>query len=130
MNNQESFKIGDEIQEKIYDYDEYNIEHINNIKGKVYQVTKDFVVIDNGKYKECFKYSQFNPKDKEEYRGSYDQQVEDYHNDIVNECIENINNTGEGYVFSLEQLREVMASDKIKSDYKLANKNGIFYIFK
>lgn len=54
--NKDYFKLGEEIEKKIYNYDDQGNEYCKTIKGKVFQITNHFVVIDNGFYKEAFKY--------------------------------------------------------------------------
>ena len=57
--NKNNFILGENIITKIYSYDDQGTEYSREIKGKICQITNDFVVIDNGKYKESFKYSEF-----------------------------------------------------------------------
>lgn len=131
MITQENFELGENINNKIYDYDEFNIKHTRKIEGKVYQITKNFVVIDNGKYKECFKYSQFEEDNKEISPRNYDQYLDYYRDDIVEDCIEDFKTKGEGFVFSLEQLAKVVGNSGMKnSDFIVRQENGITFIKK
>ena len=56
--NKNNFILGENIITRIYSYDDQGTEYSREIKGKICQITNDFVVIDNGKYKESFKYSE------------------------------------------------------------------------
>ena len=51
------FKLNENVELIIYSYDDNGTEYTRNIIGKVCQITPSFIVIDNGKYKESFKYS-------------------------------------------------------------------------
>lgn len=130
MITKENFELGKDINSKIYDYDEYNVKHTREINGKVYQVTRNFVVIDNGKYKESFKYSQFEPNNVDLNPKNYAQYLEYYKDEIVNDCIENFKNKGKGFVFNFEQLKKVINSGEINSGYSMKQEDGIIYIIK
>lgn len=56
------FKLNQNVDLIVYNYDDSGVEYIRNISGKVCQITESFIVIDNGKYKECFKYSELYPQ--------------------------------------------------------------------
>lgn len=55
----DDFKVGEKIKMNVYEYDEEGLENSRLIKGLVHQITKYFVVVDNGFYKECFAYNEF-----------------------------------------------------------------------
>lgn len=129
MLSQKNFKIGNNIEETIYEYDENNVEHRKTIIGKIFQTTKYFAVIDNGKYKECFRYSQFSPCYNITGR-TVDKELEEYQDDIVEDCIENFNEMGKGFVFNLEQLEKVINSNKLKGEYGITEEDKIIYISK
>lgn len=127
-----NFKIGEEVNLKVYDYDEDGNESSKEIRGKVYQITNDFVVIDNGYYKESFKYSEFKrDESKVNDNDPYDLSIKSYSQDITNKCVEDIKNEGKGIVFNKEQLGvvlEKLANDKIL--YSVVPNERIFYIKK
>ena len=55
------------------------------------QVTKDFIVLDNGVYNESFKYSEMVRQNKIQPSDEpYDLKVETYETDIINSCINSI----------------------------------------
>ena len=53
----EDFKLGESVQLNTYSYDDQGNEYTREVKGKVCQITNSFIVLDNGNYKESFKYS-------------------------------------------------------------------------
>lgn len=130
MLSQKNFKIGNEINSNIYEYDELNIKHTKLVKGTITQTTKYFVVIDNGKFKECFKYSVFTPSEDEIDSSAYDQSLESYQDEIVENCIEDLNTNGEGFVFNMEQVEMVINSGKIKVSYIIKQDDDLIYFQK
>lgn len=93
MNYKEDFKLGEDVDLTIYEYDDQGNESSKTVKGKVYQITNSFLVIDNGKYKESFKYSQL----EKNYNGNipngepYDLSLQAYSDDVVAECLDMVN---------------------------------------
>lgn len=130
MEGKKNFKIGDKINTNIYEYDELNIKHTKPIKGTVTQITKHFVVIDNGKFKECFKYSVFTPSKTEPDIAAYDQSLGSYQDEIVENCIEDLNTNGKGFVFNMKQVEMVVNSGKIKVSYIIKQDDGMIYFQK
>lgn len=130
MLSQRNFKIGDEINTNIYEYDELNIKHTELVKGTVTQITKHFVVIDNGKFKECFKYSVFTPSEAEPDTSAYDQSLGSYQDEIVENCIEDLNTNGKGFVFNMEQVEMAVNSGKIKVSYIIKQDDEMIYFQK
>lgn len=122
------FTLGENIITNIYNYDDQGNEYIKEISGKVIQITNDFVVTDNGFYKETFKYSQFSPNivfDKNDV--SHDVSIESYFDDIVNTCIKSLEINKKGYVFNEEQLDTVLKRVSIKN-IKVNRKDNIIYL--
>lgn len=129
--NKNNFKLGEEIEREIYNYDDQGNEYCRTIKGKVFQITNSFVVIDNGFYKESFKYSEFQPDTPFETNDSpYDLSLESYSDDIIKECVEELNKKGKGFVFNLDQLDKVINLYFKGTDYLIEERNNIFYIIK
>lgn len=105
-------------------------EYIKEVKGKVIQITNSFIVIDNGNYKESFKYSEFTKCSVGEMENEpYDLLLESYTTDIVGQCLQLINQGDEGYVFNYEQLKEVI-NNILPNDYVTRENNNIYYIKK
>ena len=128
--NKNDFILGENIKFDIYDYDDRGTEYIKTKEGKVIQKTNSFVVIDNGKYKESFKYSQFEKCTPGNVEGEpYDQCLENYKGDVINKCLEDFKNVGEGYVFNFDQLNKVIR--KIATNkFITREENNIYYIKK
>lgn len=128
--NKNDFILGENIKFDIYEYDDRGTEYIKTKEGKVIQKTNSFVVIDNGKYKESFKYSQFEKCIPGNVEGEpYDQCLENYKGDVINKCLEDFKNVGEGYVFNFDQLNEVIR--KIATNkFITREENNIYYIKK
>lgn len=128
--NKNDFILGENIKFDIYEYDDRGTEYIKPKVGKVIQKTDSFVVIDNGKYKESFKYSQFDKSTPGNIEGEpYDQCLENYKEDVINKCLEDFENLGEGYVFNFDQLNKVIR--KISTNkFITTEENDIYYIKK
>ena len=128
--NKNDFILGENIKFDIYEYDDRGTEYIKTKVGKVIQKTNSFVVIDNGKYKESFKYSQFEKCTPGNVEGEpYDQCLENYKGDVINKCLEDFKNVGEGYVFNFDQLNKVIR--KIATNkFITREENNIYYIKK
>lgn len=126
----EDFIIGENIITEIYKYDDQGKEYIRKIKGKVIQTTNDFVLIDNGKYKESFKYCEFNKSTPYSLDNEpYDLSLEVYEEDVINQCFENFCKGEKGYVFNQRQLNKVL--EKVGSTpCSHYEKDSIYYIKK
>lgn len=124
------FILGENIIINIYKYDDQGKEYVKEIKGKVIQITNDFVVIDNGKYKESFKYSEFNKKESCFLNNEpYDLSLKTYETDIINQCLSDFYNGETGYVFNKRQLEKVF--EKIgSSSCFFYEEDNIYYIKK
>ena len=130
--NKENFEVGKETEIKIFWYDEDGNRFSKIIKGKVKQITNDFIVINNGIYNEIFKYSEL-IKDNEvqPYVDTYDLSIESYEKDIIEKCIDNIKNDITGYVFNNQQAREILDFlNQNQYKYKSEIKNGIYFFKK
>lgn len=122
------FNLKEFVEKKIYEYDDQGNKYTKLIKGIVYQITNDFVVIDNGIYKEAFKYCQFEENQNMDTEDiPYDLSLESYSKDIIKECIDNIKKDGEGIVFNKVQLEDVL-NELGNQDYSVEQKDKIFYI--
>lgn len=129
MVNKDNFKLKEMIERKIFEYDDQGNKYTKTIKGIVYQITNDFIVIDNGVYKEAFKYCQFEenrPMNIEDI--PYDLSLESYSSDIVKNCIDLFNKGKEGFVFNIQQLNNVI--ENIEGKFKIKEEEGIYYIKK
>ena len=126
--NENNFILGENVVFTIYEYDEDNNEKSKEIKGKVYFKNNSFVTIDNGYYKESYKYCQMNKiKEKDTIGDSYDLSLETYQEDIVENCIEDVLKGKEGFVFNYEELNQVIK--RIKSvKFITREEDNIFYI--
>lgn len=126
--NKNDFILGENVIFTIYEYDEDNNEKSKEIKGKVYFKNSSFVTIDNGYYKESYKYCQMNRiKNKDTIGDSYDLSLEAYQEDIVENCIEDVLKGKEGFVFNYEELNKVIK--RIKSaKFITREEDNIFYI--
>ena len=86
--NKENFEVGKETEIKIFWYDEDGNRFSKIIKGKVKQITNDFIVINNGIYNESFKYSELiEDNEVQPYVDTYDLSIESYEKDIIEKCI-------------------------------------------
>lgn len=135
MIRKENFILGDNISTRIYSYDDQGTEYSREIKGKICQITNDFVVIDNGKYKESFKYSEFErctPGNIE--NEPYDLSLETYKEDIIQNCIDDITKKGSGFVFTKEEADKVIEYIETinveNNKYIVNQKDGIYEISK
>ena len=102
------FKLNENVELIIYSYDDNGTEYTRNITGKICQITPSFIVIDNGKYKESFKYCELYSQQNKVMKGEpYDLSIDNYKEDIVLQCLNDINRKGKGFVFTKEQAEEV-----------------------
>ncbi len=109
MYNKNDFELGQEIDKTVYSYDDQGNEYSKKVMGKICQITNDFVVIDNGKFKESYKYSDFSKCTAMDTKGEpYDLSLQSYSDDVVNNCIEDLEKTDKGFVFNQEQLEKVL----------------------
>ncbi len=130
--NKENFEVGKETEIKIFWYDEDGNRFSKIIKGKVKQITNDFIVINNGIYNESFKYSELiEDNEVQPYVDTYDLSIESYEKDIIEKCIDNIKNDIMGYVFNNQQAREILDFlNQNQYKYKSEIKNGIYFFKK
>ena len=130
--NKENFEVGKETEIKIFWYDEDGNRFSKIIKGKVKQITNDFIVINNGIYNESFKYSELiEDNEVQPYVDTYDLSIESYEKDIIEKCIDNIKNDITGYVFNNQQAREILDFlNQNQYKYKSEIKNGYIFLKK
>lgn len=130
--NKENFEVGKETEIKIFWYDKDGNRFSKIIKGKVKQITNDFIVINNGIYNESFKYSELiEDNEVQPYVDTYDLSIESYEKDIIEKCIDNIKNDITGYVFNNQQAREILDFlNQNQYKYKSEIKNGIYFFKK
>lgn len=126
----EDFKLGESVQLNTYSYDDQGNEYTREVKGKVCQITNYFIVLDNGNYKESFKYCDFQKCTPGTVENEpYDLSLESYSEDIISNCIRDIMSGKEGIVFNKEQLDKVFS--KINKKYcSVKRTNEIYYINK
>ena len=104
----DDFKLGENVQLTTYSYDDQGNEYTREVKGKVCQITNSFIVLDNGNYKESFKYCDFQKCTPGTVENEpYDLSLESYSEDIISNCIRDIMSGKEGIVFNNEQLDKV-----------------------
>jgi len=126
----EDFKLGESVQLNTYSYDDQGNEYTREVKGKICQITNYFIVLDNGNYKESFKYCDFQKCTPGTVENEpYDLSVESYSEDIISNCIRDITSGKEGIVFNKEQLDKVFSKVN-KKHYSVKKTNEIYYINK
>lgn len=126
----EDFKLGESVQLNTYSYDDQGNEYTREVKGKICQITNYFIVLDNGNYKESFKYCDFQKCTPGTVENEpYDLSLESYSEDIISNCIRDITSGKEGIVFNKEQLDKVFSKVN-KKHYSVKKTNEIYYINK
>lgn len=126
----DDFKLGENVQLITYSYDDQGNEYPREVKGKVCQITNYFIVLDNGNYKESFKYCDFQKCTPGTVENEpYDLSLESYSEDIISNCIRDITSGKEGIVFNNEQLDKVFSKVN-KKHYSVKRVNEIYYINK
>lgn len=126
----DDFKLGENVQLITYSYDDQGNEYPREVKGKVCQITNYFIVLDNGNYKESFKYCDFQKCTPGTVENEpYDLSLESYSEDIISNCIRDITSGKEGIVFNNEQLDKVFSKVN-KKHYSVKRANEIYYINK
>lgn len=126
----DDFKLGENVQLITYSYDDQGNEYPREVKGKVCQITNSFIVLDNGNYKESFKYCDFQKCTPGTVENEpYDLSLESYSEDIISNCIRDITSGKEGIVFNNEQLDKVFSKVN-KKHYSVKRANEIYYINK
>ena len=126
----EDFKLGESVQLNTYSYDDQGNEYTREVKGKICQITNYFIVLDNGNYKESFKYCDFQKCTPGTVENEpYDLSLESYSEDIISNCIRDITSGKEGIVFNNEQLDKVFSKVN-KKHYSVKKANEIYYINK
>lgn len=130
--NKENFEVGKKVEIEIFWYDEDGNKFLKKVNGIIMQVTKDFIVLDNGFYNESFKYSEMVRQNKIQPSDEpYDLKVETYEADIVNSCINSIKKEGTGYVLNKEQQEKtikLLCEQKI--EFLCQEKDGTYYFKK
>lgn len=126
----DDFKLGENVQLITYSYDDQGNEYSREVKGKICQITNYFIVLDNGNYKESFKYCDFQKCTPGTVENEpYDLSLESYSEDIISNCIRDITSGKEGIVFNNEQLDKVFSKVN-KKHYSVKRANEIYYINK
>ena len=126
----DDFKLGENVQLITYSYDDQGNEYSREVKGKICQITNYFIVLDNGNYKESFKYCDFQKCTPGTVENEpYDLSLESYSEDIISNCIRDITSGKEGIVFNKEQLDKVFSKVN-KKHYSVKRDNEIYYINK
>lgn len=126
----DDFKLEENVQLITYSYDDQGNEYSREVKGKICQITNYFIVLDNGNYKESFKYCDFQKCTPGTVENEpYDLSLESYSEDIISNCIRDITSGKEGIVFNNEQLDKVFSKVN-KKHYSVKKANEIYYINK
>lgn len=126
----DDFKLGENVQLITYSYDDQGNEYSREVKGKICQITNYFIVLDNGNYKESFKYCDFQKCTPGTVENEpYDLSLESYSEDIISNCIRDITSGKEGIIFNKEQLDKVFSKVN-KKHYSVKKTNEIYYINK
>ena len=117
------YKVGEKVKLTIYDIDSLNVRYEKIVEGKVSQITDKLITIDNGIFKETYQLSQLVKENKIQPSEPYELDEENYAEDIVEDCIEALENGKCGYLFNSDQLKDLYK----KIDYEVAveSKNGI-----
>ena len=103
------FKLNENVELTIYNYDDNGTEYTKIVSGKICQLTENLIVIDRGKYKECFRYSELYPQKYKEVKGEpYDLSINTYKEDIIVQCLYELKKKGKGFVFTKKQLDKVL----------------------
>lgn len=120
------YKVGEKVKLTIYDIDSLNVRYEKIVEGKVSQITDKLITIDNGIFKETYQLSQLVKENKIQPNEPYELDEENYAEDIVEDCIEALENGKCGYLFNSDQLKDLYK----KIDYEVAveSKNGILKI--
>lgn len=120
------YKVGEKVKLTIYDIDSLNVRYEKIVEGKVSQITDKLITIDNGIFKETYQLSQLVKENKIQPSEPYELDEENYTEDIVEDCIEALENGKCGYLFNSDQLKDLYK----KIDYEVAveSKNGILKI--
>lgn len=133
MYSKNNFKLGQEIDLVAYSYDDRGTEYLKTVNGKIYQITDDFIVVDNGYFKESYKYEEFSPSVPYCTNGEpYDLSLQSYSDDVVDNCIEDLEKRGMGFVFNKEQLEKAtkILKEKNISSEICFKENGSIYLKK
>ena len=120
------YKVGEKVKLTIYDIDSLNVRYEKIVEGKISQITDKLITIDNGIFKETYQLSQLVKENKIQPSEPYELDEENYAEDIVEDCIETLENGKCGYLFNSDQLKDLYK----KIDYEVAveSKNGILKI--
>lgn len=120
------YKVGEKVKLTIYDIDSLNVRYEKVVEGKVTQITDKLITIDNGTFKETFQLSQLVKENEIQPSEPYDLDEENYAEDIVEDCIEALENGKCGYLFNADQLETLYQN--IDYEVEVENKNGILKI--
>lgn len=131
----ESFKgyrKGDVLNLKVYEYDdETNKVYVKEKEGKLIQITKNIIVINNNYYNEAFNYAELNKVNKIQPSKIYNEECENYKEDMILDCVKLLDEGKESYLFNekqVEKLKEIIPYNiEISKDsynvYKIISKN-------
>ena len=133
MLDKSKFKIGENTKITVFWYDTWKGQMSKEVEGKIQQVTNEFIVINNGKYNETFRYSELiNKNEIQPEREPYDLNIENYEEDVIERCLKIIKKGKHcGYVFSIEQkekVEDLLAKLNIK--FISFIEDGIYYFKK
>lgn len=133
MLDKSKFKIGENTKITVFWYDTWKGQMSKEVQGKIQQVTNEFIVINNGKYNETFRYSELiNKNEIQPEREPYDLNIENYEEDVIERCLKIIKKGKYyGYVFSIEQKEKVEdLLNKLNIKFISFIEDGIYYFKK
>lgn len=133
MLDKSKFKIGENTKITVFWYDTWKGQMSKEVEGKIQQVTNEFIVINNGKYNETFRYSELiNKNEIQPEREPYDLNIENYEEDVIERCLKIIKKGKYyGYVFSIEQKEKVEdLLNKLNIKFISFIEDGIYYFKK
>lgn len=133
MLDKSKFKIGENTKITVFWYDIWKGQMSKEVEGKIQQVTNEFIVINNGKYNETFRYSELiNKNEIQPEREPYDLNIENYEEDVIECCLKMIKKGKHyGYVFSIEQKEKVEdLLNKLNIKFISFIEDGIYYFKK
>ena len=133
MLDKSKFKIGENTKITVFWYDTWKGQMSKEVEGIIQQVTDEFIVINNGKYNETFRYSELiNKNDVQPEREPYDLKIENYEEDIIERCKRTIKKgKAWGYVFNMGQKEKITTLlNKMNINFISFEDDGIYYFKK
>lgn len=126
------YKKGDEISRNIKYLEDVNGRmYDKHIEGTIHQITDNLIVIQKKHYKECFQLCEifYVKNDKKVSQAPFN--VDNYCQNTINECVDDLLKDGKGHVFTSDQLNSVyntIENTDILCDYYKNNSIETNYI--